>query len=158
MLVPAVQQRESAMCIHMSPPLGPPHFTPLSHSRLPLPLHLTAGGHWRAELLGLYSRFPLAIHFTHGGVYVSLLFSQFILLSLYPHDWQIPYSEILFSRPWLLKANKTCFSVQSKLLNFFFPVFLPGVIIIFVTHNAVVSVKIEIWLCWKIIFMILHSK
>ena len=75
LLVPAVQQRETAMCIHMSPSLGPPHFTPLSHSRSPLPLHLTAGGHCRAELLGLYSRFPLAIHFTHGGVYVSVLFS-----------------------------------------------------------------------------------
>ena len=158
MLVPAVQQSESAICIHMSPFLGPPHVTPLSHSRSPLSPHLTHGGHCRAELLGLYSRFPLDIHFTHGVVYASVLFSQFIPLSPYPHDWQIPYSEILFSRPCLLKANKTCFSVQSKLHNFFVPVFLPGVIIIIVTHNAVISVKNEIWLFWKIILMILNSK
>lgn len=118
MLVPAVQS-ESAICIHMSPHLGPPHLTLLSYSRSPLSSHLPSGGHCRAELLGLYRRFPLAMHFTHGVVYASVLFSQFIPLSPYPHDWQIPYNEILFSRPWLLKANKTCFSVQSKLLNFF---------------------------------------
>lgn len=157
MLVPAVQS-ESAICIHRSPSLGPPHLTPLSHSRSPLSPHLPPGGHCRAELFGLYSRFPLAMHFTHGVVYVSVLFSQFIPLSPYPHDWQIPYNEILVSRPWLLKANKTYFSVQSKWLNFFFPVFLPSVIMIFVTHHAVISVKSEIWLCWKIMLMILNSK
>lgn len=62
-LVPAVQS-ESAICIHRSPSLGPPHLTPLCHSRSPLSPHLPPGGHCRAELLGYTVAFPLAMHFT----------------------------------------------------------------------------------------------
>lgn len=41
-------------------------------------IHLSYLAH-QAELPVLYSYFPLAIYFTYGSVYMSVLFSQFIL-------------------------------------------------------------------------------
>ena len=82
-LVSVVQQRESALCIHISPPhqvfLPPPP---------PIP-----PGHHRAELPVLYSSFPLASYFTHESVYMSMLLSQFVSSSPSAH----PMSTSLFS-------------------------------------------------------------
>ena len=64
MLVSAVEQSESAVCVHICPlPLEPPsqprlHPTPLSHHRSP------------SWVPVLYGSFPLTIYFTHGSVYV----------------------------------------------------------------------------------------
>ena len=63
-LVSAVEQSESAVCVHICPlPLEPPsqprlHPTPLSHHRPP------------SWVPVLYGSFPLTIYFTHGSVYV----------------------------------------------------------------------------------------
>ena len=79
LLVSAVPQSESAICIHISPPLldlpsthYPSHSSPSSQSRVEFPV--------------LYSRFPLAIYFKQGSVFMSNLISQFIPpSSLTPH-------------------------------------------------------------------------
>ena len=69
----AIQQHESAISIHMSPP---------SLTSLPTP---TPGCHraW-AESPVLHSNFPLAICFTYGNAYVSRLLSQLVLPSPSP--------------------------------------------------------------------------
>ena len=72
-LVSAVQQSESAICIHISPPSWtslPPHTPPIPPTQVK-----TEHG---AELPALYSRLPLAICFTHGSVYMSIPIPQFI--------------------------------------------------------------------------------
>ena len=76
-LVSAVEQSESAICIYISP---------LSWASLPHPLipPLQVITEHRAELPVLYSSFPLAIYVTHGSVYMSVLLSQFIHPSLLP--------------------------------------------------------------------------
>ena len=72
LLVSAVQQCESAICIHILPP---------SWSSLPPTPHISPfyviTEHW-VELLVLHSSFPLAIYCTHDNVYMSMLFSQFL--------------------------------------------------------------------------------
>ena len=73
-LVSVVQESESAMCIHISLPLGP-------HSQHPLhPSIWVSTGH-QAEFPALYRTFPLATCLTHGSEYVSVLIFQFILPS-----------------------------------------------------------------------------
>ena len=76
MLVSAVQQRKSAIIIHISLPswasLPYPHPTPLGH-------HRVSG--W---LPVLYSNISPAICFTHGSVYMSMLLSPFVPLSPSP--------------------------------------------------------------------------
>ena len=72
MLVSAVDQHESAIGMHISPPswspLPPP--TPSHPSRLS-----QSPGFGFPDL---YSKLPLAICFTYGKVYVSMLLSQFV--------------------------------------------------------------------------------
>ena len=69
LLVSAIWQCESAICIDISPPSSAS--LPHTHS------HPTPLGHHRAtaELPVLHSSFPLAIHFTHGSVYVNVTLS-----------------------------------------------------------------------------------
>ena len=57
MLLSAVQEHESAMCIHISSLNSP---TPLGHHRAPSQAPL------------LYLMFLLAIYFTHGSVYMLM--------------------------------------------------------------------------------------
>ena len=75
-LVSAVQQSKSAVCIHISPP----------HNIPPL---LVITEH-RAELPVLYGSCPLAICFTHGSVYM-------LEKVMAPHSstlaWKIPWME-----------------------------------------------------------------
>ena len=52
--ISAAQHRDSAICIHVTPPSEPPSTSP----------HPTPLGHHRAKLPVLYSSFPLAIYFT----------------------------------------------------------------------------------------------
>ena len=67
----AIHQRESAVCIHVSPP----SWTSFS----PLILSHPLGHHGARGWAPCVSRnFPLAICFTYGSVYVSVLFSQFV--------------------------------------------------------------------------------
>ena len=72
MLVSAIHQHESAICIHMPTPswnsFPPP--TPSYPSRLS---HSTG-----FELPVSFSKLPLAICFTYGNAYVSMPLSQFI--------------------------------------------------------------------------------
>ena len=85
--------RESAICVHMSPPSG---------TSLP-PLCVTT--EHRAELPMLYSRFPLAICFTRGSIHTSIIISQFVLPSPPPpHPLTHPFSPAasLFLRAWFL--------------------------------------------------------
>ena len=63
-LVSAIEQRESAISIHISP-LPSPHPTPLRHYRA------------QAEFPALYSYFLLASYFVPGSVYTSELLCQF---------------------------------------------------------------------------------
>ena len=70
--VSAIQQCESAISIHMSPPSWASHPSRLSLTEL--------------SSLVLYSNFPLAIYFTNGNVYVLMLLSQFIHSLLPPSD------------------------------------------------------------------------
>ena len=73
MLISVVQQSQSAICIHISLPLGPPSWaTPCPIS----PLQVITEN--QAELPELYTRGPLAIYLTPGNVYMSVLISQFI--------------------------------------------------------------------------------
>ena len=78
-LVPAVQQSESAIFIHISPyplPLASP-----SHPPYPTPL----GGHKAlADLPVLCGCFPLAIYFTFGSIYMPMPLSHFIPASPSP--------------------------------------------------------------------------
>ena len=72
-LVSAVQQSESVICIHISPyllPLASP-----AHPPYPTPL---GGRKHRADLPVLCGCFPLAIYFTFGSVYMSVLLSYFV--------------------------------------------------------------------------------
>ena len=75
MLVSAVQQHESVISIHISPP---------SRAFLPLPIPpLQVVTEYQAKFPLLYSNFPLTVYFTHGSVYMSVLCSQFIAPSPY---------------------------------------------------------------------------
>ena len=69
MLISAVQKNESAVCVHISPPSGPP-----SHHLHPSLWVITEP--W-AELPVLCSSFPRAVSFIHCSVYISALLSQF---------------------------------------------------------------------------------
>jgi len=71
-LVSAVQQNESAPCIHIYLPFGT--FLPLiAH---PLPIQVTA--EHQAELPALYISSLLAICFTHASVHMSVPVSPFM--------------------------------------------------------------------------------
>ena len=69
-LVSAVQQSASAICIHLSPPsrASLPHPPPFHPSRLSQNTRLGSL---------LYCSFPLVICFMHGNPYMSMLFSHF---------------------------------------------------------------------------------
>ena len=79
-LVSAVEQSESAICIHISP--YPLPLEPSSHTSIP-PLKVIT--EHQAEHPVLYSSFPLAIYLTHRSAYVSVLLSQFIPPPPSPH-------------------------------------------------------------------------
>ena len=67
--VSAVQQRESAICIHISPPwLSPPapNHTPLDHHRAPS---------WAPCAT---QQLPTSCHVTHGSAHISVPLSQLI--------------------------------------------------------------------------------
>ena len=72
-LVSAVQQSESAICIHLSP--YPLPLASSSHPPYPTPQVVTKH---RADLPVLCSCFPLAIYFTFGSVYMSMPLSHFV--------------------------------------------------------------------------------
>ena len=76
-LVSAVQQSESAICIRVSPP-------PLAS--LPLHLHpsFQVTAKHRVEPPALYSNFLLVIYLTYGDVYMTVLLSVFLTLP-FPH-------------------------------------------------------------------------
>ena len=67
MLVSVLQQHESPVSIHISPPSWASSHTPFHHSIM----------EYQAELPVLYSGFPLASYFAHANVYMSVLLSQF---------------------------------------------------------------------------------
>ena len=67
----AIQQRESAMCLHVSPP----SWTSFHPPSYPTPLGRHGAWGWAPCV---YSGSPLAICFTYGSVYVSMLLSQFV--------------------------------------------------------------------------------
>ena len=69
-LVFTIQQHESAVSIHVPPPLGPP-------SRRPIP-PLQVITEPQAELPGLHSGFPSAVYVTRGSVYISALLSLLV--------------------------------------------------------------------------------
>ena len=72
-LVSALQQSESAICIHISP-----YLLPLaSPSHLPIPPLYVVTQH-QADLPVLCGCFPLAIYFTFGSVYLSMPVSHFV--------------------------------------------------------------------------------
>ena len=73
MLVSAVQQSESAICIHISSPSGT--FLP---PPLPIPPSRSSQSTKLSSLFYIYSKFPLAIYFTHGSVFMLSLISKFI--------------------------------------------------------------------------------
>ena len=75
-LVSAIQQCESAICIHM-PPRHLLDLPPTAHPFPPFQVVID----YQTELPVLNSSFPLAIYFTYGNIYVSMLLSQFIPLS-----------------------------------------------------------------------------
>ena len=71
MLDSVIQQHESAISVHMSPPSGtsphtPPHSTSLVCHRVQ---------HWAP---GVMQQLPLALYFTYDDAYVSVLLSWFI--------------------------------------------------------------------------------
>ena len=73
-LVSAVQQCESAICIRIFPPSRaslppPPPFHPSRHDTAPS---------WAP--CAIYSRFPPAIYFTHGSVHTLLSYERVMLL------------------------------------------------------------------------------
>ena len=82
MLVSAVQWSESAVCVHRSPPLGPP-----SHHR---PSH-SARSSQSTELSSLCHTAGPHCPFTHGSVFTSNLISQFILPSSPLLDVHTPF-------------------------------------------------------------------
>ena len=78
LLVSSVQQCESAVNIHVSPPSGV--FLPAPH------LHPTPLGHHRALSWAPYAisnSFPLANYLTHGSVYMSML----VILKMTENIW-----------------------------------------------------------------------
>ena len=80
MLASAVQQSESALCKHTSPPswaslLPHPHPAPLGCHRAP------------SGACCAMRSFLLAIYFTHRSVYMSMLFSQSVPPSPSPPLW-----------------------------------------------------------------------
>ena len=77
-VVSAMWQCESAICIPRSPPSPASHPHTNSH---PTPL-----GHHRApsQTACLHSSCPLAFYFTQGRVYMSVLLSQFVPPSFCP--------------------------------------------------------------------------
>ena len=68
-LVSPVQQQESAICIHISPPSWT--------TRAILDYLQVIRQHW-AGLPVLWSSFPHAIYFTHSSVHMSVILSQFV--------------------------------------------------------------------------------
>ena len=66
MLVSAIQQRESAVSIHISPPSSASLLSPPC-----IPLLKVLTKHW-AALPVLCSSFSIAIYFTHGTLYMSI--------------------------------------------------------------------------------------
>ena len=85
-LVSAVQQSESAICVHISPPSRV--------SLLPLPPRPTPLGHHRALSCApcAIQQLPIATDFTQSTIHMLVLLSQFVLpaalaapsLSTYP--------------------------------------------------------------------------
>ena len=85
-LVSAVQEHESVICIHLALP---------STASLPTPTHpfiLTDPG---AELPVLYSSFLPATYFTWGSVYMSKLLSRFVPPSPSPAGSTSPFSVLV---------------------------------------------------------------
>ena len=78
-------QSESAISIHINPPLESPSYS------TPIPRLQIITEHW-AELPVLYSSFPLAVHFTCGSVYMLMLLCQFVPPPLSPAVSTCPFS------------------------------------------------------------------
>ena len=123
MFVSPVQQSESAICMHISPPswtclLPPPPSHPSSSSQ--------------TTKLSSLGSFLLAIYFTHGSVYMLTLLSQFI-----------PPSPSPFVFTCLFSTSISLFLPCKKVNLYHF--FLPYIYIYIYTHTLIGYLFLSFW-------------
>ena len=116
-LVTVVQQSESTIRTHISPPSRSSLLPPSHHSRSSQNTGLNS--------LRLYSIFPPAICFTHGGVCMSVPVSQFLpcpfpsprshVLSLHLHLYSWPANRLISTI--FLDSIHLCYYTTSAFLS-----------------------------------------